>query len=233
MDQRVFSPPINIGHWVRKWASLRPQKPAVILEDSVFTYQQLNSRVNQISNLLHEMGVRKGDRVAVLLYNSNVYIEIYFALAKLGAILVPLNLRLKGSELEFILKDSGSETLILGEEFLNVVTSLKPNVPVKEANYIGVGETFPPWVVNYEKAIETKSRQEPQVRGVIGWEDHRRRHAKGRRSGKYRLCRPDAHHPAFLPRHRRWQIRRVPRDRLGDSKNGKPFHEREIQDAAD
>jgi fatty-acyl-CoA synthase len=171
MDQRVPPPPINIGHWVKKWASLRPQKPAIIFENSVFTYQQLNSRVNQISNLLHEMGVRKGDRVGVLLYNSNAYIEVYFALAKLGAILVPLNFRLKGPELEFILKDSSSETLILGEEFVNVVTSIKPNVPVKEANYIGVGEMIPPWVINYEKAIESKSRQEPQVSGAIGWED--------------------------------------------------------------
>jgi fatty-acyl-CoA synthase len=171
MDQHISSSPINIGHWVKKWASLRPQKPAIIFENAIFTYQQLNSRVNQISNLFHEMGVRKGDRVAVLLYNSNVYIEVYFALAKLGAILVPLNFRLKGPELEFILKDSGSETLILGEEFVNVVTSIKSNIPVKEANYIGVGETIPSWVINYETAIESKSPQEPQVRGVIGWED--------------------------------------------------------------
>jgi fatty-acyl-CoA synthase len=171
MDQRVCSPPINVGHWVKKWATLQPQKPAVIFENSVFTYQQLNSRVNQISNLLQEKGVRKGDRVAVLLYNSNVYVEVYFGLAKLGAILVPLNFRLKGPELEFILKDSGSETLIFGEEFVDVVTSIKPHIFVKESNYISVGETIPSWAMNYEKAIESKSRQEPQVGGAIGWED--------------------------------------------------------------
>jgi len=171
MDQYVPSPPINIGHWVKKWASLQPQKPAIIFENSVFTYQQLNSRVNQVSNLLHEMGIRKGERVGVLLYNSNAYIEVYFALAKLGAILVPLNFRLKGTELEFILKDSGSETLFLGEEFVDVVGSIKSNIPVKEANYIGVGETIPSWIIDYEKAIESKSTQEPQIGGVIGWED--------------------------------------------------------------
>ena len=171
MDQRVSSSLINIGHWVKKWASLQPQKPAIIFESSVFTYQQLNSRVNQISNLLQEKGVRKGDRVAVLLYNSNVYIEIYFALAKLGAILVPLNLRLKAPELEFILKDSGSEALIFGEEFVDVVMSIKLHIPTKEPNYIGVGETIPSWAINYEKAIQSKSRKEPQVGGAIGWED--------------------------------------------------------------
>jgi fatty-acyl-CoA synthase len=70
MDQYVPSPPINIGHWITKWASLQPQKPAIIFENSVFSYQQLNSRVNQVSHLLHEMGIKRGDRVAVLLYNS-------------------------------------------------------------------------------------------------------------------------------------------------------------------
>jgi fatty-acyl-CoA synthase len=117
------------------------------------------------------MGIRKGERVAVLLYNSNAYLEVYFALAKLGAILVPLNFRLKGTELEFILKDSGSETLLVGEEFVDVVRSIKSNIPVKEANYIGVGETIPSWMINYEKTIENKSTQEPRVGGAIGGED--------------------------------------------------------------
>jgi fatty-acyl-CoA synthase len=171
MDQHVPSPPINIGHWVKKWASLQPQKPAILFEHSVFSYQQLNARVNQVSHLLHEMGIRKGERVAILLHNSNAYIEVYFALAKLGAILVPLNFRLKGTELEFILKDSGSETLFLGEEFVDVIASIKSNIPVKEANYIGVGETIPSWIIDYEKAIAGQSTREPQIGGAIGGED--------------------------------------------------------------
>lgn len=171
MDQHALSPPINIGHWVKKWASLQPQKPAIIFENSLFTYQQLNSRVNQVSHLLLEMGIRKGDRVAVLLYNTNVYLEVYFAVAKLGAILVPLNFRLKGEELEFILKDSASESLLLGEEFIEVVGSIKSNIPVREGNYIGIGEAIPSWMINYEKTIETQSAQEPKVSGAIGGED--------------------------------------------------------------
>jgi fatty-acyl-CoA synthase len=100
-----------------------------------------------------------------------VYLEIYFALAKLGAILVPLNFRLKGTELEFILKDSGSETLLLGEEFVDVVGSIKSKIPVKGGNYIGIGETIPSWMIQYEKAIEKESTQEPQVGDAIGGED--------------------------------------------------------------
>jgi fatty-acyl-CoA synthase len=150
---------------------MQPRKAAIIFEGSVFTYQELNSRVNRVSHLLYEMGIEKGDRVAVLLYNSNAYIEIYFALAKLGAILVPLNFRLTGAELEFILKDSGSETLVFGEDFREEVTSIRPNIPVKERNYICFGETPPSWAIDYEKAMGSRSDQEPRIEGSIGGED--------------------------------------------------------------
>jgi fatty-acyl-CoA synthase len=171
MTQRISSPEINIAQWIKKWASLQPQKSAILFEDAIFTYRQLNSRINRVSHLLRNMGVRKGDRVAVLLYNSNVYIEIYLALAKIGAILVPLNFRLTKPELEFIIKDSGSETLLWGDEFVEAVTSLRSNIPVKETNYLCLGEAIPSWAIHFEKAIGGQSDQEPKMDGPIGNED--------------------------------------------------------------
>ena len=175
MSERISSPQLNIGQWITKWASLRPKKPAIIFEDTVFTYQQLNAQANRVSHLLLEIGVQKGDRVAVLLYNSNAYIEIYFALAKIGAILVPLNFRLTKTELEFILKDSGSGTLIFGPDFTETVSSIKSNLPVKKTNYIcykGLSEgPVPSWAVHYEKANEGKSDREPKPDSPVEWED--------------------------------------------------------------
>lgn len=171
MNQQIRLPEMNIAQWIKKWASLQPRKPAIIFESSIVTYHELNSRVNRVFHLLCEMGIRKGDRVAVLLSNSNVYIEIYFALAKVGAILVPLNFRLTGTELVYILRDSGSETLVFGEDFREVVTSIRPNIPVKEKNYICLGETVPSWAMDYEKAIGNQSDQEPKIGSSIGGED--------------------------------------------------------------
>jgi acyl-CoA synthetase (AMP-forming)/AMP-acid ligase II len=91
---------MNIGEWVRKWASIRPDKIAIICEETALTYGQLASRVNRLANLIHKKGIKKGDRVAVLLYNSKEYVEIVLALSTTGAILVPLNFRLSGEELE-------------------------------------------------------------------------------------------------------------------------------------
>ena len=77
---------MNIGEWVRKWASIRPDKIAIICEETALTYGQLASRVNRLANLIHKKGIKKGDRVAVLLYNSKEYVEIVLALSTTGAI---------------------------------------------------------------------------------------------------------------------------------------------------
>ncbi len=66
-----------------------------------------------------QSGVKKGERIGLLMMNSAEFMEAYFALAKVGAVVVPLNWRLVPDELEFILKDSGTTRLIYGEEFLD------------------------------------------------------------------------------------------------------------------
>src|SRR3972149_7959986 len=99
---------INVGEWIKKCSMIRPNKTVLISEGRPCAYQEMDRRINQTSHLLLEMGVRKGDRVSVLLHNCHQYLEIFFALSKIGAILVPLNWRLAGPELEFIIKDSGS-----------------------------------------------------------------------------------------------------------------------------
>lgn len=162
---------LNIGNWVRKWSSVRPNKPAIIDDESIFSYRQLDIRINKASNLLLGLGVKKGDRVAALLYNSNAYIEAFFALSKIGAILVPLNFRLTGSEMEYILKDSGSETLFFGEEFADTVASIKRNVSIKDRNYICVGTTIPPWAADYEEAIQKEPPEEAEMENSISGED--------------------------------------------------------------
>jgi acyl-CoA synthetase (AMP-forming)/AMP-acid ligase II len=93
----------------------------------------------------------------VLLYNSKEYVEIVLALSTTGAILVPLNFRLSGEELEFILKDSESETLVFDEEFTHVVEAIKANIPIREGNYIRVGKGISSWAIHYEKTVMVSS----------------------------------------------------------------------------
>ena len=116
----------NIGLLLTKRASINPEREAYVDSKSGLrlTFQELNSRTNRLANSLVSLGVKHGDRVALALMNSAEFLEAYFAVAKIGGVIVPLNWRLVSDELEFILKDSGSKTLIFGEEFIEVFTEL-------------------------------------------------------------------------------------------------------------
>ncbi len=162
---------INVGDWIKKWSLLQPRKNALFFEDHPLTYQEVNRRTNQLCHLLLIKGIKKGDRVSVLLYNCYQYIEIFFGLSKLGAILVPLNWRLAGPELEFIIQDSGSQYLIFEPEFEGVIHSIRPNLNVPSGNYFVIGAPCPDWAVDYEKNLSGQPIQEPLVDRSVGDED--------------------------------------------------------------
>jgi len=162
---------MNVGDWISKWSLLQPQKIALISEDHPYTYQEVNQRTNQLCHLLLNFGVRKGDRAAVLLHNCHQYLEIYFALSKIGAILVPLNWRLAGPELEFIIKDSGCKMLIFEPEFEEVVASIRPSLNLSNGSYITVGGPHPDWSIDYESSISKQPTLEPFNNGPVEGED--------------------------------------------------------------
>ncbi|MCZ6617829.1 MAG: long-chain fatty acid--CoA ligase [Gammaproteobacteria bacterium] len=116
----------NLGQFLAKRAFLSPDREAYVDSHSELrlTYRELNERSNRIANAFVEAGVEKEERVALLLMNSAEFMEAYFALAKIGAVVVPLNWRLVPDELEFILKDSGTRRLIFGDEFIDTVAEL-------------------------------------------------------------------------------------------------------------
>jgi O-succinylbenzoate-CoA ligase len=117
---------MNIGSILARRASLNPAREAYVDSHSKLrlSYFELNQRSNRIANDLVQRGVKPGDRVALMLMNSNEFMECYFAIAKIGGVVVPLNWRLLSDELEFILKDSGSELLVFGGEFAETVSDL-------------------------------------------------------------------------------------------------------------
>ncbi len=117
----------NIGHILTKRAQLNgPQEVYADSQRGIrLTFTELNERVNQVAAVLAGQGLEVGDRVAIMMMNSAEFIESYFAIAKLGGIVVPLNWRLVADELEYILKDSGAKILIFGDEFVDLATELQ------------------------------------------------------------------------------------------------------------
>ena len=119
---------MNTTDFLNIATAICPDKLAVIFEDKQYTFVQLNERVNRLASALAKLGVTKGDRVAILQVNCTQCVETYFAVAKLGAIYVPLNFRARENELTYMLNSSESNTLLSGGRYAKLVNSMRPNV---------------------------------------------------------------------------------------------------------
>jgi len=151
----------GIGNWLTRRVLLSPNKEAVVDGDIRLTYRQLNQRTNRLSRALMHLGLRYGDRLAVLAHNRLEFLETIMAAAKLGLILVPLNWRLTASELSFILKDSQTETLIYGPELADLAQAVRNKVAMQQVVVLGnKGDADQP---AYEALLEAQIDEEPDV----------------------------------------------------------------------
>jgi fatty-acyl-CoA synthase len=120
----------GIGDWLRFHAWSKPTKKAIIYNGKQVTYEQLNDRVNRTASILAARGIGKGSRVALLMVNSNAFLEVFFACAKLGAIAVPLNFRLSPRELLFIINDAQASVIVYHARFLGLLEPIREETPI-------------------------------------------------------------------------------------------------------
>ena len=106
-----------------------PDRVAVRYGDQVFTYPQFQARVNRLAAALQASGVRAGDRVAILAPNIPAMLESKFGPMRIGAVLVPINVRLAAREIAWILNHSGARVLLFDSAFAATVGALKADVP--------------------------------------------------------------------------------------------------------
>lgn len=164
---------MNVGDWITKRSILSPDKTAIISDEKKITYREINVRVNRLANALINHGIKKGDRVAALLYNCPEFLEIYFALAKIGAIFVTLNFRLAGPEIQYMLTNSESSFLIFDEHLSDMIESIRTNLSIDQKNYVSLGNSGPTWAKEYEKLIAEfhDHDKEPEIKEEVQLED--------------------------------------------------------------
>jgi acyl-CoA synthetase (AMP-forming)/AMP-acid ligase II len=108
----------NKALWPIDFAALRPrEKTAIICDDRILTYGDLESQSNAFVTLAEQWGFTVGDRVAYLGRNSELYFVAWFGCLKAGLVIVPMNWRNTASELQFVLEDSEAKLLICDAEF--------------------------------------------------------------------------------------------------------------------
>ncbi len=127
---------MNIAWWVQRWSELHPGKTALRFEEASISYLELHRRADRTACWLQDLGIEKGDRVAVMLKNSPEFLEIYLACARIGAIFVPVNFRLAVPELAYILKNARPRLFVFGAEQAPLMPSLSLN-PLRPPLFFG------------------------------------------------------------------------------------------------
>ncbi|WP_301110010.1 class I adenylate-forming enzyme family protein [Sporosarcina sp.] len=112
---------MDIGQSLSRNARRIPEKTAIIYEDRTYTYQQLNQEVNQLAHGLIQQGVKSGDKVALMMKNSDKFVIVYYAILKAGAIAVPVNFRLTVNEVSYILDNSDASVVLCDEEYASLI----------------------------------------------------------------------------------------------------------------
>ena len=163
---------VNVRHLINRAVKEYPEHLALVYRDHRRTFRELNERVNRLANGILGLGIKKGDRVGMLLRNCCEFIEIDFALSKTGIVRVPLNARLTGSDHEYMLNDSGANVLIFGEGFTEVVETIRPNLKTVR-HWICVSEGYSKksalQALDYEELLQKSSPTEPE--GEVTEED--------------------------------------------------------------
>jgi len=131
-----------------------PNKKATVYRGQSKTFAEFNDRVNQIVDALRKRGIKPGDKVAALSRNNPEVLEIMFAAAKAGTIYVPINFRLAADELRFVLNDAGIDIFFVGDDFLEIVGSIKNNISIPHILDMGA---------ELEAFIASGSNAEPPV----------------------------------------------------------------------
>jgi fatty-acyl-CoA synthase len=124
--------PLVLTQFLDRAVALYGEKTGVICDDREITYRELNERVNQLSHGLKDLGVQKGDRVAYLAPNTLEMLEGFYGIFQLGAVMVPLNIRLKPDDYLFILNHSESKILFVDQELYHLIVPIKDKLETVE-----------------------------------------------------------------------------------------------------
>jgi acyl-CoA synthetase (AMP-forming)/AMP-acid ligase II len=114
----------TFDEFIRYWAQERPNRLAIQEEDRAFTYSQLEERTAQVVTALLLAGLKKGDRIAWIGKNSDLYFTLFYGAARAGIVLTPIGWRLAPAEWAFILNDTRARLLFTGPGFEDVGTAL-------------------------------------------------------------------------------------------------------------
>ncbi|MCD6031634.1 MAG: long-chain fatty acid--CoA ligase [Thermomicrobiales bacterium] len=153
---------LHLGEVLSRNARLFPNTVGARDLTRAMTFRQWNDRACRLANALLGIGLNKGDRVAILAYNCVEWLEISVALAKAGLVATPLNFRLVGPEIRYIVDDADARAIIVQDDLLDQVEGIRADLAFAPDRYVHFGgEKTPPGYRSYEALIGSASASEP------------------------------------------------------------------------
>ncbi len=151
-----------IDDFLRRAVSTYSTKTAVVDGALRLTYAELEERVRGLASALHQLGIRKGDRVCILSPNSHFFLESFYATSRIGAILVPLNYRLAHADHEYILNHAGVKAVLVDWEYVPVIDGIRSNLNTVEhwVSASDAGRTFDGWS-DWNELVDAAPPQAP------------------------------------------------------------------------
>jgi acyl-CoA synthetase (AMP-forming)/AMP-acid ligase II len=154
---------LTLAESVATHARTQPHKTGARDSKRTLSYADWDTRASRLANALLRMGLQQGDRVALLAYNCVEWLEIYTALARAGLVAVPINFRLKGPEVAYIVQHAEAQAFIVQDGLRALVEGLRDVLPIAPDRYLHFGADTPTGWQDYEALIATSPGDGPAV----------------------------------------------------------------------
>jgi len=159
---------MNIGTLLPRHARYRPEHLAVVFQGHRLTFRQLNARVNRLANALLAAGLVKGDNIATVLPNCLEQLDVYWAAAKTGMVVVPMSPLLQESGLVSLLDNSDSKLVVHSTTFASVLDRVRDKLPAIRADRWVATDGVCPGSRGYADLVASAPESEPPDAGVTG-----------------------------------------------------------------
>jgi len=157
-----IAPKTTVAEIMYRNARKYPNKEAIVFKDTRLSFRELDELSNQVANFMVKLGVQKGDRVGMLMRNSEKFPAVYFGILKAGGVVISINISFLKPEVQFILNNSEAKLFVFDEYFAPVLEGLRSEVPLVD-NFVCVGDNPPSGVLRYSDLMKDSPVSRPPV----------------------------------------------------------------------
>jgi long-chain acyl-CoA synthetase len=144
VPHHIDYPSLPLFKLLEEAAQKYPQSACTIFKGATITYPEMNELTNKLAAGLHSLGVKKGDRVGIFIPNTPQFVMAYFAILKVGGVVVAINPLYTAREIEHQVNDAGIELMLVMSNFYNLIKQVQPKTKIRQIVVTNIKEALPP-----------------------------------------------------------------------------------------